>query len=377
MNPSVLEKLTQFRQELHQHPELSGQEVDTAHKIKTYFEPLKPDGVITKIGGEGVVFIFNGMHAGPTTLIRSELDGLPIAEESNLKYKSKIPGKSHSCGHDGHMAIVCGVGEAMAKNRPERGRVILLFQPAEETGEGASMVLKSSSFSLLQPDYAFALHNLPGYDKNEIILKKGPFTAASKGMEIFLKGRTSHAAHPEDGNSPAEAMSKIIIGLQQLPEEIPEFSLITVVHAVLGELAFGTTPGKAIIRATIRSYEDRIMDRLTYHSEKLVHQIASSYGVSVSFNYKDCFNATENHPEAWEIAHTAASRLNLNSRHLDAPFRWSEDFGQFSGVTKTMLFGLGAGPGHPQLHEAIYDFPDEIISTGVQMFTGIIRQIHC
>ncbi|MEX2592563.1 MAG: amidohydrolase [Anditalea sp.] len=376
MNKAVLKKLSLFRQELHQYPELSGQEIATAKRIKNYFEPLKPDETITHIGGEGIAFTFKGMDKGPTTLIRCELDAVPTTEVNNIKHKSKVSGKSHTCGHDGHMAIVCGVGEALAEERPKKGKVVLLFQPAEETGEGAAEVLKSSSFTKIKPDYAFALHNLPGYAKNEIVLKKGPFSAASKGMEISLKGRTSHAAYPEDGNSPAEAMSKIIIGLQKLPTSIKEFSQITVVNSVLGEISFGTTPGEAIIRATLRSYEDHVMEELTTYSEQLVHQIASEYDISVAFNYRECFSATENNPEAWEFVNTAAKQINCKIRHILIPFRWSEDFGEFSKVTKTMIFGLGAGSKHPQLHEGVFDFPDATIPTGVNMFISLIRQIN-
>jgi metal-dependent amidase/aminoacylase/carboxypeptidase family protein len=195
-------------------------------------------------------------------------------------------------------------------------------------------------------------------------------------MEIHLEGRTSHAAYPEDGKSPAEALSKIIIGLQKLPTVVKEFCQITVVNAVLGEISFGTTPGKAIIRATLRSYEDGFMEELTNYSEQLVYEIASEHGISITFNYRECFNVTENNPEAWEYVNTATKQINCKTSHILYPFRWSEDFGQFSRVTKTMLFGLGAGSKHPQLHEGIFDFPDAVIPTGVDMFTNIIKQIN-
>lgn len=376
MNEALKRKLTLFRQELHQYPELSGEEKGTAKKIQAYFQSLNFTKIIPHIGGEGTAIIFAGIAEGPTTLIRCELDAVPIAGENKFSYKSKYPGKSHACGHDGHMAILCGVGEALSEAPPKKGRVILLFQPAEETGQGAAKVLKSLSFTSLIPDYAFALHNLPGYKKNQIILKEGAFTAASKGMEIHLKGRTSHAAFPEDGNSPADAMGKIILELQKLSGTMGEFSLVTVVNAVLGKIAFGTTPGEAVIRATLRSFEDHVLDELTQQSEHLVEHIAKAYGLSVTIEYRECFNSTENHPEAYELVNSAASQRHLEINHASNPFRWSEDFGQFSKVTKTTLFGIGAGYDQPQLHEAVFDFPDDIIPTGVEIFTTIIRQIN-
>jgi len=376
MNKGTLKKITLLRHKLHQYPELSGQEKNTAKKIKSFFEPLKPDKTLSKVGGEGVAFIFEGKEEGPATLIRCELDALPIAENTTIQYQSTVPGLSHACGHDGHMAIVCGVGESLANNRPLKGKVILLFQPAEETGEGAVQVLKSKAFSTIKLDYAFALHNLPGYNRNEIILRKGAFSAASIGMEIHLEGSTSHAAYPEEGNSPAEAMCKIIIGMQKLPDAFSAFSQITVIYAILGEVSFGTTPGSATIRATLRTYENAALQTLMDYSEKLAKEIADEYDLKASFDYMERFGVTNNHPDSWALVNSAAKKLNYKTRHIRTPFRWSEDFGEFSNVTKTALFGLGAGKKHPKLHDAAYDFPDEIITTGINMFESIIKETN-
>ncbi|WP_194776729.1 amidohydrolase [Pararhodonellum marinum] len=376
MEKDTLEKVVQLRKNLHQEPELSGKETKTAEKILSFFEPLKPDRTIAKLGGNGVVFHFKGDEAGPKTLFRAELDGLPIPEKGKSSHKSKFEGLSHTCGHDGHMAIIAGLGLYLSKNRPRKGEVVLLFQPAEETGEGAEKVLADKKFKELEFDYAFALHNLPGYDKNQIILKKGTFAAASKGMVVELTGNTSHAAHPEDGNSPAEAMSKMIVALQKLPDAMKHFSLITVVHAVLGEITFGTTPGKATIRATLRAFDNEVMEKLQDYAEKLMISIAKDYGLTIQVGYTEEFAATINDPEAWNFANEAAKKLKLKTKHIRIPFRWSEDFGQFSKVTKTLLFGIGSGKKHPQLHDGNYDFPDDILPTGLNLFTQIIEEIH-
>src|SRR5690606_29959934 len=139
-----------------------------------------------------------------------------------------------------------------------------------------------------------------------IVLKKGPVTAASKGMEIHLIGRTSHAAHPEDGNSPAEAMGRIIIALKKLPESLKTFAQITVVNAELGEMTFGTTPCKAVIRATLRTFEDHAMAELSQSAEDYVQGMAAAFGLSVKIIFRESFNTTSSHAEPWEIAHIAA-----------------------------------------------------------------------
>ncbi|MCL6259174.1 amidohydrolase [Aquiflexum sp. TKW24L] len=374
-NPTI-KNLTEFRKTLHQFPELSGQEKETAKRVLDFFSFLNPDKTITGFGGTGLAFVFQGKYPGPTTLFRCELDGLPIKEENSISHLSTIPNTSHVCGHDGHMAIVSGLGTYFSANRPQIGRVVLLFQPAEETGEGAEAVIKDPKFAEIQPDFAFALHNLPGYPLHQILIKQGPFAAASVGMSIHFKGRNSHSAHPEAGNSPAEAMAKTIVALEKLPQGVEKFSLVTVIHAELGSLAFGTTPGTAVVRATLRAFENETRDLLVSYAEQLATQIAEEYGLGVSFDFVESFAATHNNPEAWQIGLDAAKKLNLDIRHVEKPFRWSEDFGLFSSHTKTLLFGLGSGVDHPQLHESNFDFPDELIKTGVSMFVEIANGLH-
>ena len=373
---ATVQKLSEFRKTLHQYPELSGQEEETAKRILDFFKDLNPDKTITGLGGHGLAFVFEGNEKGPTTLFRCELDGLPIKEENSISHFSTIPNKSHVCGHDGHMAILSGLGTYFSINKPKKGRIVLLFQPAEETGEGAEAVIKDPKFLEIQPDFAFALHNLPGYPLHQILLKQGAFAAASVGMSIHFKGRNSHSAHPEAGNSPAKALAKTIVALEALPQGMENFSLVTVVHAELGSIAFGTSPSTAVVRATLRAFENETRALLVSYAEQLATQIADEYGLEISFDYVESFAATHNDPEAWKIGLDAAEELGLDIHHVGNPFRWSEDFGLFSSHTKTLLFGLGSGLDHPQLHEPNFDFPDELIETGVGMFVAIAKKLH-
>ena len=376
MNQTGFNDLTALRKDLHQNPELSGNEKGTSAKIKAFFEKLSPNEILEDLGPNGLAFVFAGAEDGPTTVIRAELDALPIQEYGKIKHISKNQGVSHTCGHDGHMAIVAGVGMELSENRPKKGNVVLLFQPSEETGLGAEQVIRSKNFKKIKPDYAFALHNLPGYKKNQVVLKKGAFTAASKGMIIELKGRTSHAAHPEDGLSPGMAMSKLIVGLQKIPESIPDFSLITIIHAILGEVSFGTSPGEAKVMATLRTFENNTMNDLSVFAEKLAHLVAKEFGLLINISYCEEFKAVINDQKPWEYVNKSAKTLKLPTKHIRVPFRWSEDFGNFATLTNSMLFGLGSGVKQPQLHDGHYDFPDEIIPTGVDLFINIIKKLN-
>ena len=263
MEKDSTEELLNLRRNIHSEPELAGEEVATASKIEKFISAYSPDEIIKNIGGNGLAFVFNGRNEGPAVLFRSELDALPIDEINEFDYRSKYKDKGHKCGHDGHMTVLAGLAMRISSSRSFKGKVILLFQPAEETGEGAARVLKDEKFSKLDPDYVFAFHNLPGYKTGSVIIKEGSFASASKGMIIKLTGKTSHAAEPENGINPSSAVAEIIRRYSALPKELKgakDFVLTTIIHARIGERAFGTSPGYAELMATLRAYRNDDMD---------------------------------------------------------------------------------------------------------------------
>lgn len=368
--------LTELRRELHRKPEVSGEELVTAARIVAELERIGPDRIMTGLGGHGVAAVFESGNEGPGVLFRCELDGLPIYDTSNAAWKSQVEGKGHQCGHDGHMVIMCGLAARLAAQRPQRGRVILLFQPAEETGAGAAAVIVDPQFGEIRPDYAFALHNLPGLPEKAVGIRHGPFTFASEGLAIRMEGRTSHAAQPEEGLSPAAALSRLMTQMPQLTERLgltSEQALVTLSHARLGEAAFGISPGVAEIFLTIRAIDNETQAKLMRAAEALAMQRAGEAGLEVSFSYHENFAAGHNDPEAVAMILEAADTLGHEVLMAQKPYRWSEDFGRFGSVSKTALFVLGAGEDHLRLHNPDYDFPDELIAPGIAMFDRIAR----
>lgn len=373
-----LQKLIKFRKEIHKNPELSGSEKNTAKRIISFAKRYSPDKIISNIGGNGIAVIFNGKEKGPTVLIRCELDALPIPEINKFNYKSVNENISHKCGHDGHMAIVSGLIPLLSKNILKRGKVVLLYQPAEETGEGAEWILKDNKFKSIKPNFVFALHNLPGFEKGKIIIREKEFAAASKGMIIKLIGKTSHAAEPEKGINPALAVSDIISALISLPKKIKtikDFSLITIIHLKIGERAFGTSPGYAEVMATLRSFKNADMKLLTDSAIKRAKSIAKKYELKYEIEFTEEFPATVNDKNCVEIIKEAAKENKLKVQKIRTTFRWSEDFGHFTNHFNGTLFGLGSGEKQPALHNPDYDFPNEIIEPGIKVFYSIINQI--
>lgn len=373
-----LDELIEFRHELHTIPETAGEEDETAKKIKSFLKDTNPDKLTTGIGGNGMVAEYQGEDDGPSVMIRCELDGLPIAEENDMDYQSTNEGNGHKCGHDGHMTILCGVAKWLSENKPENGTVFLLFQPAEETGQGAQWMLDDDEFNQFNPDHVFALHNVPGFKKNQIVCRKDVFATASAGFIAEFKGATSHAAHPEEGNSPAPAMSQLVQSLSTFPQlyaPLEKAAKVTVIQAHLGEKAFGTSPGNATVMATVRAYEDDVVKQLKDKADEIADGIAKTYDLKLTKEWTDIFNATLNDETCYSIIEDVADNNDLDFFVKDEPFPWSEDFGRFTHKFTGAMFGLGAGKDHPELHASDYDFPDEILETGIKMFTGIIEEV--
>ncbi|UWQ26630.1 amidohydrolase [Leisingera aquaemixtae] len=378
MTPERLARLTRLRHALHQIPEVSGAEEKTAAMVAGYLRQQNPDQLLTGLGGHGVAAVYEGREDGPTVLIRCELDGLPIEELSDQPYRSTHPGRGHLCGHDGHMAMVAALAEDFSARRPAAGRVVLLFQPAEETGKGAAAVIADPAFRQIAPDYAFSLHNLPGLAVGQVDLCSGPANCASRGMRIKLTGKTSHAAAPQDGVSPAGAIARLLPGLAALGSGGglgPEFALVTPTHARLGEATFGIAPGEAEVWATLRTVTDTRMDHLITAATKLAEQVCAAEGLELAVEFDDVFDACSNHPEAVEVLRTAVAAAGCPVQMQELPQRWSEDFGQFARGAKTAMFWLGSGEAQPQLHNPDYDFPDAAIPAGAGIFLHAIRDL--
>jgi amidohydrolase len=373
-----LVELTAWRRKLHQHPEISNEEEKTAREVVDFIADTGPDKVLTGLGGHGVAAVYESGKAGPTVMFRSELDALPIHELSGASHSSLVPGKSHMCGHDGHTAILAALGRQLGRERPAQGRVVLMFQPSEETGNGAAGVVADPRFGGIAPDFAFSLHNLPGVPLGEVRLKTGVVNCASRGMRIVLDGKTAHSSMPETGLSPMMAVSQLMPALPALGRGTfadDDFSMVTVTHAEMGEAVFGIAPGKAEVWATLRTRRDDRMADLCAAAEALVTKIAGQHRLSARWDYHEIFVASVNAPDAVEHLRQALREEGVVHGEEALPMRASEDFGVFGHKAASAMFFLGAGERHPALHNPDYDFPDDLIPIGARIFMRTVRNL--
>jgi amidohydrolase len=365
--------LRTLRSSLHACAEPSNAENLTARVVRDFVEAYGPDELITGLGGHGVAAVFEGAEPGPTVLVRCELDGLPV-EETRAAPFGFYSNTAHRCGHDAHMTMVSGLAPLLSVDRPERGRVVLLYQPAEETGEGALRIIEDPEFPSIMPDYAIALHNLPGYPAHSVVCRRGTFASASVGMLVELEGVASHAAEPEKAITPSGALAQLIPALPRLTNmDSDPYRMLTLTHVRMGRESFGVTPGRATLCATLRAASDAALDELREEVQYLVQDAAYKDGLRVDVRWLERFPETRNADHLVGLLEETCRNSGVHTVNSPHPFRWSEDFGYFGRVCPVLLFGLGIGEDAPGLHQPEYSFPDEVLVTGVETLTAVAR----
>ena len=365
----------QIRRELHQHPELSGHEARTARFVEDKLQAFHPTKVIRHVGGHGLLVEYFFSEDGPTVLFRADMDAVAVQEPDDIPHHSQTPGVAHKCGHDGHTTILLRFARMLSERPLPKGRVLLLFQPAEENGSGSKAVLDTKVLDYYKIDKAFALHNIPGYPASAVLCKEDSFTCAVVSVSLTLPGKTSHAAEPQKGISPIPATLNIVDELLRWNNtdiQSDDYFLSTIVEIHVGEEAYGVSAGNSVIRATLRAKTDKLLHQ---HAQQLKELVATECKRTPDLQHEmewlEPFSANENDPQSVGMIKNAALRNNLPYIELQTPFSWGEDFGLFTQQYKGAIFGLGSGENCAPLHSPQYDFPDEVIETGATLFYTI------
>ncbi len=369
-----------LRKHLHQNPELSGLEYETAKTIAAFLKRYSPDELLENLGnGTGIIAIYHPeQEVKQTIMFRCELDALPIQEINGFEHRSFTDEVSHKCGHDGHMSVMCALAKKLATQKMKSTKVILLFQPAEENGEGAVAIYNDERFKELNPDKVFALHNLPGYNHHDIVVKNNTFTCAVNSIIIKLHGRTAHAGEPENGDNPALAIAEIINEFNKRIQPDPKkekFTVLTPIFLTMGTEDYGISAGYGEVHYTFRRAVNSEMKELEQKLEAIAIRAAEKYNLKLEIAWTQRFSANENDPEVVDFVRQAAKDCDFNLIEREVPFQWGEDFGIFTEHFKGAMFGLGSGRNTPNLHNPDYDWPDEITETGAEIFYKISQLI--
>ncbi|MBQ6920230.1 MAG: amidohydrolase [Synergistaceae bacterium] len=364
MNNENLRKIINLRHELHEHPELSGHESETKRRLMNFLENNTRLAVVDC----GKWFYASRYVEGTKAIaFRADMDALPMDETISVPYASRNPSVSHKCGHDGHSAALCGLGLELSRLDVKRS-VYLLFQHAEETGQGArecSGFLRERSISEI-----YAFHNWSGWPEKSIVVKKGVCHYASAGITLKFEGKSSHASEPEKGRNPAYVIAKLISELEAVNDR--KKVLCTIVNVKVGGKNFGISPGDGEISLTIRAEHEQEMRKFYNCVISRADELAASSSMTLTKNVSDYFIEASSDSHCVERVRTAAESLGLNVIDMAEAIRASEDFGRYTKQIDGAIFYVGNGENYPAIHTREYDFNDNILETAVDVFREIL-----
>lgn len=367
----------EIRQQFHSLAEASGHEDKTSEFILRLLKEFAPTNIHSFPDSHNLIAIYDSGVEGPTLLLRGDMDAVGVDEHLDLPYASRTPGYAHKCGHDGHTTILLGVAEQLHLHPIQKGKILLFFQAAEETGQGCGQLIQNGFLKSYNINMVFALHNIPGIPLHSITCRAGSFTCAVISCEIKLDGQTSHAAEPEKGISPFRAATSIteqLLALSHPQLKDDDYQIVTLVESHIGETAYGVSAGHGVLRFTMRAKSEALLQALKRDTERIVQtEVAKTPGLSHEIRWLEYFAGGQNSAKAVDIVRQAASESGLTYIEKEVPFTWGEDFGLLTQHYPGALFGLGSGTNTPPLHHQDFDFPDEIIETGVKMMISISK----
>jgi len=347
-----------MRKILHEIPEKSMQETKTRAALKDFLSRETELELVDR--GSWFYAAYRGGE-GAYTAIRADYDAVTGADGI----------ARHICGHDGHAAALCALAKLISDSQPEKN-IILLFQPGEETGEGAKLC--SELFELEDVEEIYALHNIPGSPLGQLLLREKTFACGSTGLEISLSGAAAHAAYPESGKNPAQAVSEIVLGIEEyLKTPHSGVLLSTVIGIELGSESYGMSASQGILRLTVRAEYGDEFEAILAFIRKLVEERCGKYGLGFLIKEIERFPATENTPECTEKLRALALGERMSYSYPAEPLRWSEDFGAYLQKKRGAYFGIGAGESCPDLHTEGYCFPDELFGYILPLFAALCR----
>lgn len=369
-----------WRRRLHENPELSYQEFETSAFVA---ETLKGFGleVATGVGGTGVVGVLHGRRGdGPSIGLRADMDALAIHERNTFAHCSKREGVMHACGHDGHTAMLLGAARYLSETRNFSGRVVFIFQPAEEMGGddgGSARMIRDGLFSRFPCDAIYGVHNWPGMDIGAFAVKAGPMMASGDGFEITIRSNGMHAAQPQNGADVVLTAGHAIVALQQIASRNtdPLDAIVVSVTQVHGGDAYNVLPNMVTIRGTVRAFSPAARDAAEPALRRVVAGVCASTGAESEVIYTRQYPTLINDQNA-SIRAEAAGRAVFSTVNTAPPQTMIvEDFA-FMLADRPGCYawiGNGSDQDHRVLHSAWYDFNDDALPYGASYFAALVE----
>lgn len=366
--------LTAIRRDFHAHPEIGFEEHRTSGRIA---ELLAGWGVeVTRgVGRTGVVGVLEGARPGRSIGLRADMDALPMEELTNLPYRSTTPGVFHGCGHDGHVTMLLGTARYLAETRDFAGRVVFIFQPAEEGLGGARAMLADGLFERFPCDELYGLHNSPYDPHGRVRIRPGRAQAGAAFFDIGIEGRGSHGAMPQAGRDPIAVGAALVGELQRIVSRNmdpthPAVLSVTEFHA---GSAYNVIPGQAVLRGTFRYFDAADGEMIEGRLRRICEGLALANEVRIDLDVRRVFDVLENDPDRAAHAIGAAAGVVGDLAAADAELTMgSEDMADLLRVVPGAFFTLGHG-GEVPLHNPGFLFDDSILPVGASIFARIVE----
>jgi hippurate hydrolase len=375
-------EMTEWRHDLHAHPELALQETRTSHVVQAKLREFGVDEIITGMARTGVIGLIRGRGNSQRAIgLRADMDALPILEETGMPYASQNSGVMHACGHDGHTTMLLGAAKYLAETRNFDGTVYVIFQPAEENLGGGEIMVKEGLFERCPMEMVFGMHNWPQMPAGTFAWRNGPVMAAVANIEITITGKGTHGAQPHFGTDPIVIASHIVTALQTIVArtiEPVEAGVVTIGH-INGGHTYNVIPETVRMLGTARWFDARVGDQLEDGVRRLAGGIAESFGAKADVVFSRDYPATVNDPDATALARRAATAVAGEARvmHMHKPTMGGEDFSFMLNAKQGCYIMLGGGRGKEDamVHHPRYDFNDDVLPVGASYWVTLTEQL--
>ncbi len=370
--------LTEWRRDLHAHPELAFEEERTAALVA---ERLQSFGIevetgIAKTGVVGKLKVGTGNRA---IALRADMDALPMQEPNDFAHASSVPGKMHGCGHDGHTTMLLGAAKYLAETKDFDGTVYFIFQPAEEGAGGAEVMVREGLFDRFPVEAVYGMHNWPGMPVGRVGASAGPMMAAFDTFDLYIRGKGGHGAMPHQAVDSVLVACELVGALQSIASRNtdPVDALVVTVTQIHGGDAYNVIPGEVHLAGTVRSFREEVRDSVAPAMKRIADGICAAYGATAELRYDKLYPATVNSVEETEQAVAAAAAV-VGADAIDrspVPSMGAEDFAYMLCEKPGSYIWVGNGDveGGCMLHNPGYDFNDEIIPIGVSYWAELVE----
>jgi hippurate hydrolase len=377
----VQPEIAGWRRELHMNPELLFDTHKTSALVADKLAEFGCDEIVTGLGRTGVVGVIRGRHGeGPAVGLRADMDALPIAEETGLDYASKVPSRMHACGHDGHTAMLLGAARHLCETRNFRGRVAVIFQPAEEGGGGGAEMVKDGMMERFGIESVYGMHNWPGLPVGQFAIRAGALMAGMDVFSITIHGKGGHAAFPHQAIDPIFIGAQVVSALQGIASRNadPIESVVVSVTQFNAGLAHNVIPQTAKLTGTIRSLKRELRDLAMANLRRTAEGIASALGATAVVSDEQIlpYPVTINHSRETAIA-AAVARNIAGDKSVDENFppeMGAEDFSFMLEAKPGAMILVGNGD-TPFCHHPAYDFNDEAIPYGMSYWVRLAETV--